>query len=124
EGTGVVSTNNNVADETPVAWNSWGNNRKNILFLTANDDFDYFSKDAEVAFIKTLKALKLEIDDITVLNSARIPEGVSFDLVKKAFLPAHCIFLGVDPQEMGVEAMAENILKIDDGIQYLYSYSF
>jgi len=110
--------------EQQFAFKSYGSNKKNILFITLDAQHEYFSKDAELAFLKTLKALKLALEDVAVINCKEPFHNQTFKQIKKEFKPRNCIFLGVDPEKLGQANFAENVLKMEDGVQFLYSSSF
>lgn len=111
-------------EETKIVLKSFGENKRNILFITEDLNHDFFSKDAELAFVKTLGALKLNLDDVAVINYTRIGSAVTFDQIKKNFEPKACVFLGLDPKKLHLSNCAANILTNDQNIQFLYSYSF
>lgn len=46
----------------------WGNNEKGILFLVDNSEANFFSEQAQDAFLKTLAALRLSLSDVAVIN--------------------------------------------------------
>lgn len=52
----------------------YGGNRRNYLFLTHEIQHEWMSAAALDAFVKTLSALKLSLDDIAVLNMGKLPE--------------------------------------------------
>src|SRR5690554_1120825 len=122
----VKKDNPPIQRELEIALNTYGNNNKNILFVISDNNNEFLSADAEIAFMKILRALKLELEDIVMLNyNHNQPEGgLTFEKVKERLNPKNCIFLGTEPQLLGIEGCAENILKIKDNIQFLYSYSF
>ncbi len=113
-----------IQKELEITLKTYGGNNKNILFVISDNSNEFLSADAEIAFMKILKALKLALEDIVVLNHNEPDKGLTFGKVKEKLNPKNCIFLGAEPQLLGIEGCAENILKIQDDIQFLYSYSF
>ncbi len=71
----------------------WGDNRKHILFLLSNPEQEYFTEEAKDAFLKTMTALKLAIEDVVVVNSG-ITRKPSFEELNRLFAPRICVFLG------------------------------
>jgi len=108
----------------PMEIRIMGANRKNILFITESADNEFFSQDAELAFIKTLGALKLDIQDVAVVNCAAETSQTSFDRLNKEFSPRVCVFLGIDPRKLGLNNFALNILWQESNTEFLYSFSF
>lgn len=107
-----------------VVIKSLGDNQKNILFIVDEEQHEFFSKDAELAFVKTLNALKLNLPDVAVINDKQPGIKQSFDRIKADFSPKVCVFLGSDPKGLGFENLAENIWANEGGIQFLNSFSF
>lgn len=70
-----------------------GANKKRILFFLDNPSHEYFSHEAEDAFLKTLTALKLSLDDVALVNYGKCGQE-SMDEIKKFFNPKVCILLG------------------------------
>lgn len=113
-----------IQTESEIILKTYGSNNKNILFVISDNSNEFLSADAEIAFMKILRALKLALEDIVILNHNESNNGLTFEKIKEKFNPRNCIFLGAEPQLLGIEGCAENILKIEDNIQFLYSYSF
>ncbi len=97
----------------------WGSNERNILFLTQNLEEDYFSIDAEDAFLKTLAALNLSLNDVAVFNRRKVDE--STDRICEVLNPKICIFC-----EGENESNKANFNKIStvEGVACLYTFSF
>jgi len=112
-----------IEKEPDIIIDSLGANKKNILFIVDDLNNDFFSKDAELAFIKTLGALKLTIEDVAVINYKRIGGSITFDQIKKEFTPKACVFLGSSPTRFNMN-FAENIITNDKDMQFLNSFSF
>lgn len=120
----VVESLDPAIDLRDISIQYLGSNDKNILFIVENSQFDFFSKDAESAFLKTLKALKLNLSDVSVMNYRLAEKNVTFEQIKKQFNPKACIFLGFDPSRFGIQNCVENILTTVNDIQLLHSFSF
>ena len=122
----LAKTNSSVteSDKQDIIIKSLGANQKNILFIIEDSKNDFFSKDAELAFVKTLNALKLNLTDVAIINHANSDDEVAFDQIKEQLKPMTCVFLGFDPKRLGVMNCAENILVDENNIQFLNSFSF
>jgi len=113
-----------IQKEPEIILKTYGSNNKNILFVISDNHNEFLSADAELAFMKILQALKLTLEDIAVFNYNQSCSDITFEKIKEKLNPKSCIFLGAKPESLGVEGCAENILKVEDNIQFLYSYSF
>jgi len=116
--------NSPVQKEPEITFKTYGGNNKNILFVISDNNNEFLSVDAEIAFMKILRALKLELDDVIMFNYNQFDAGLPFEKIKEKLNPRNCIFLGAEPNLLGVENCAENILKVEDNVQFLYSYGF
>ena len=72
-----------------------GQNKRNYLFLTDERQHDWMSEAAMDAFVKTLAALKFTMDDVALLNVAKLQEPPSFDDLALFFKPKVVVSLGV-----------------------------
>jgi hypothetical protein len=97
----------------------WGSNEKKVSFLIRNSAFEYFSTEAEDAFLKTLTALKLTINDVSVVNLAN--NATSFDEIKKVLNSKFYIYCEGENEE---NRNFFNRLFEKDGLTFLYTYSF
>jgi hypothetical protein len=97
----------------------WGSNEREMLFLLRSPTFDYFSVEAEDAFLKTLAALKLTIEDVAVVNFEKTNK--SFDEVKEVLNSKICIYCDGENEE---NRSFFNKLVEKDGFTLLYTYSF
>lgn len=97
----------------------WGANEKNILFLIQNPEEDYFSSEAEDAFLKTLAALKLSLNDVAVFNRRKAEK--SLNEICEALNPKICIYC---EEENETNKSAFNKITEVEGIACLYTYSF
>jgi hypothetical protein len=102
----------------------YGKNGKNILFLVSRKDHAFFSEAAELAFLKTLQALQLELNDVAVVNLQQADQPLFFEPIRKQFEPRFCVFLGAEPTEAGLEGFADHLWTEERGVRFLKSYSF
>ncbi|WP_353124717.1 hypothetical protein [Parapedobacter pyrenivorans] len=82
-----------------------GQNQRNYLFLTQDRQNEWMSGTAMDAFIKTLAALKLTMDDVAVLNLARLTEAPSVGDLSLFFKPKVVVSLGASlvwPEQQGI----------------------
>ena len=113
-----------IQKEPEIILKTYGGNNKNILFVIADNHNEFLSADAELAFMKILQALKLTLEDIALFNYNQSCPEIAFEKIKEKLNPKSCIFLGAQPELLGVEGCAKNILKVEDNIQFLATYSF
>lgn len=73
----------------------WGGNQERVLFLLSNPEQDYFTEEAKDAFLKTMTALKLSIEDVAVVNNGNVRK-LSFEEICRLLTPRICVFLGKD----------------------------
>lgn len=97
----------------------WGSNERKVLFLVRNSIFDYFSIEAEDAFLKTLAALKLTINDVSVVNLAKTE--MSFEEIKNELNAKFCIYC---EGESEANRNFFNRLLEKDGLTFLYTHGF
>ena len=97
----------------------WGANKKNILFLVENPNEDYFSDEAEDAFLKTLAALKLSLQDVAVFNRGRAEYSLS-DIQEK-LQPKIVIYCNGENEH---NQDTFNMLIEANGVSSLTTYSF
>src|SRR5690554_3378608 len=97
----------------------WGANEKNILFLIENPNEDYFSEEAEDAFLKTLAAMKLSLQDVAVFNRGKAEYSLSE--IHEKLQPKICIYCNGE-NERNQDAF--NTLIEANGISSLTTYSF
>ncbi len=97
----------------------WGSNERNILFLIHNSNEDYFSTEAEDAFLKTLAALKLNIKDVAVVNRGKTEK--SFKVINAVLRPKFCVYC--EGQNEANQNVFNKFTDID-GVTCLYTYSF
>lgn len=77
-----------------------GGNKKNILFVIRDPQQDYFSEQAKDAFLKTLQALKLSLEDIAVYNSVSDEASVTLQSLKAFFDPKYLVFMDYLPGDL------------------------
>ncbi len=82
-----------------------GQNKRNYLFLTDEKQYEWMSGAAMDAFVKTLGALKLAVDDVAVVNLAKLASSPSVTDLAIFFNPRVVVNLGTSfvwPQQDGV----------------------
>lgn len=102
---------------------SYGKNRRNYLFLTQERQYQWMSVDAMEAFTKTLAALKLSGDDITLLNVNALPGVPRKEDLISSFRPRVMVLMGVPPQSIGLETFPETLSDYN-GIQVFCTDTF
>lgn len=112
------------AEVTPVVGKAaiplvfWGGNTERILFFVRHASFDYFSKEAEEAFLKTLTALKLSLEEVAVVNLNKTSKTI--DEIKEQLHPKCCIYCEGETSEA---SSTFNVLEKAE-VDRLYTYSF
>lgn len=112
-----VLTNLVNEQEEPLIF--FGENHKNIVFFVRNSSFDYFSGEAEDAFLKTLSALKLTLNDVAVVNLEKT--NAVFENIKAHLSPKFCIYC--EGEKANFED-AFNVFIEKKEMQVLYTHSF
>jgi hypothetical protein len=77
-----------------------GKNLKQICFLVHCAEFDFLPEDQIVFLGKILPACKLSMDDIIVINTARLT--LTFDELRNQFQPVIIILWGIRQDILGV----------------------
>ncbi|MGV3763888.1 hypothetical protein [Parapedobacter sp.] len=83
----------------------FGQNKRNYLFLTHEQQHDWMPEAAMAAFIKTLAALNLAEDDVALLNLATLAGPPSVEQLTLFFKPKVVINLGTPfawPEQEGL----------------------
>ena len=81
-----------------------GQNKRRYLFLTHEAEHEWMSEAAMDALVKTLAALQLAVDDVAVLNIAKLAESPSADELSAFFDPKVVVNLGTSldwPEQAG-----------------------
>src|SRR5690606_25579506 len=71
-----------------------GKNERNYLFLTDEQQHEWMPEAAMEAFVKTLAALKLTVNDVAVLNLAKLAVAPPIDQLARFFNPRVVVNLG------------------------------
>lgn len=85
-----------------------GRNNRNYLFLTDEQQADWMAEPAMDAFVKTLAALKLTVDDVAVLNLAKLAAAPQAGQLVSFFKPRVVVNLGTPfswPEQPGVKLL-------------------
>ena len=72
-----------------------GSNNKQIVMLVQDVDNDYLSATAEDMFVKLLAAVKLNMQDVAIINTAK--QSANWSLIKDKLNPLKVILWGVAP---------------------------
>lgn len=115
----LIKTDSSLSDNNQADLLFRGSNERNILFLVQNQEQEYFSFEAEDAFLKTLAALKLSLKDVAVINQRIVEKSV--DEVKKVMKPKVCIVC--EGENTANQSIFNQIIEVD-GIACLHTYSF
>jgi len=85
-----------------------GNKSTGVLFILRYPDYPYFSPAAEDAFVKTLGALGLSLDNVAVVNLANTHNPNDFKRIMQFFEPTKITLLGVEPISLKLPEIAHN----------------
>lgn len=119
----IVSEPVSKADPVPVL-RHYGGNKKHILFIVNYPAGQFFSKESELAFVKTLEAMKLTLNDIAVINYASFDGSITSQFIQKELAPLYWVFLGADPLQVGLGEYPDNIWSKVDGVSVLKTHDF
>lgn len=89
----------------------YGKNKREYLFLTDEKQHEWMSEPAMDAFVKTLAALKLTVDDVAVLNLAKLKEPPLVHHLTLFFKPKVVVNLGTSlawPEKDGMKVFHTN----------------
>lgn len=122
----VAVDTNSVTQEAAAApvLQLYGGNKKKILFIVNKPGVPFFSKDAELAFLKTLAAMNLALADVLVVNVASFNQQIGFEFIQNQLSPAYWVFLGTSPTSIKLGEYPENSWSPGGGSQVLRTYSF
>lgn len=85
-----------------------GDKSTGVLFILRYPDYPYFSPQAEEAFIKTIGALQLTLQNVAVVNLANTHNPNDFKRIMTFFEPKKITLLGVEPASLNLPAIAHN----------------
>lgn len=85
-----------------------GDKSTGILFILRYPAYPYFSPQAEEAFVKTIGALQLNLQNVAVLNLANAHNPNDFKRIMQFFKPTKITLLGVEPASLKLPAIAHN----------------
>ncbi len=103
--------------EVPLVF--WGENKANIIFFVRNTLYNYFSIEAEDAFLKTLSALKFTLNEVAVVNLEKNTQP--YDQIKAQLNPKFCIYLEGNNSNL---TESFNVFMDQENVKVLYTYSF
>ena len=107
--------NSTSGNKQAVAWDSssdefvyQGDKSTGVLFILRYPTYPYFSPQAEEAFVKTIGALGLTLDNVAVLNLANPQNPNEFKRIMEFFSPKKITLLGVEPKSLVLPEIAHN----------------
>lgn len=102
----------------------FGGNKGQYLFLTNDSQHEWMSAAALDAFIKTLTALKLTADDVSVFNVSGPEVFPSKDDIVSFFNPRVLISLGVSLPWTGLDNLSVASVVDHQGIRVFQTHTF
>lgn len=85
-----------------------GDKSAGILFILRYPDYPYFSPEAEEAFVKTIAALGLTLENVAVVNLANPQNPNEFSRIRDFFNPTKITLLGVEPKSLVLPEIPHN----------------
>jgi len=85
-----------------------GDKSTGVLFILRYPKYPYFSPQAEEAFVKTIGALGLTLDNVAVVNLANPHNPNEFKRIMEFFSPKKITLLGVEPKSLVLPEIAHN----------------
>ncbi|MEJ5053077.1 hypothetical protein [Sphingobacterium sp. MYb382] len=85
-----------------------GDKSTGVLFILRYPAYPYFSPAAEEAFVKTIGALQLNLQNVAVVNLANAHNPNDFKRIMAFFQPKKITLLGVEPASLKLPAIAHN----------------
>lgn len=85
-----------------------GDKGTGVLFILRYPDYPYFSPQAEDAFVKTIGALQLTLQNVAVVNLANPHNPNDFKRIMDFFQPKKITLLGVEPVSLKLPHIAHN----------------
>lgn len=85
-----------------------GDKKTGVLFILRYPDYPYFSPQAEEAFVKTIAALQLTLQNVAVVNLANVHNPNDFKRIMAFFEPKKITLLGVKPASLKLPDIAHN----------------
>ncbi|WDF68125.1 hypothetical protein PQ465_17730 [Sphingobacterium oryzagri] len=98
----------NIAPVTTEEFIYQGDKSTGILFILRYPAYPYFSPQAEEAFVKTIGALKLTLQNVAVLNLANAHNPNDFKRIMTFFEPKKITLLGVEPASLNLPTIGHN----------------
>ncbi len=95
-----------------------GKNLKRISFLVHCPEFDFLPEDQIVFLFKMLSACRLSLDDIAVINNARMP--LTLHDLRQRWQPATIFLWGVRPDSLSLDIdLPDFAISTVDGISVI-----
>lgn len=99
-----------------------GENNTYFLILIEDKKHPQIASTTLETLLKIMHAKGLALKDLAILNSANYP-SVHFDDLKAFFACTKIILLGINPQQMGLPALATNQPEVCQDVKIMASYS-
>lgn len=113
--TGFVMDESRLLDDLGLDWGTsdeefiyQGDKSSGVLFILRYPEFPYFSPQAEEAFVKTIGALQLTLDNVAIVNLANPHNPNDFKRIMTFFEPKKITLLGVEPASLKLPEIAHN----------------
>ncbi len=110
----------NLYPETLVAENDpfLGRNRRSVSFIVHSPDYDFLPEEQLVFINKMLSACKLQMNDIVLVNIARL--NLSFEELKVQFQPRIIFLWGIRPAFFNLDsALPDFNITVHDGMSII-----
>ena len=107
----------------PIVIKHLGKNAKTFAIFCHYNEAEYMDEMHLEALVKTLERKALGLDDVAIVNLAKQPESLLFDVIKQ-LSPKLILILGKAALIKGLPAIPPNKLHVADGRTMLYTYSF
>lgn len=95
-----------------------GSNNKQIVMLVHDVSNDYLSTTAEDMFVKLLAAVKLNMQDVAIINTAK--QVADWEIIREKLNPQKVILWGVEPAFINLNVDKYSVLAAND-IDVLYA---
>lgn len=119
----VQGVQGSAAEGSSPAFDYLGENNRYLLLLVHIPQQKNLPSQEMDALINTLKAKKMSLYDVALLNIAHYPSA-TFDNLKDFFVCKTLVLLGVAPQQIQLQKVALNSITAIDNVTVLATYSF
>jgi len=101
-----------------------GDKSNGVLFILRYADYPYFSPQAEDAFVKTIGALQLSLQNVAIVNLANPHNPNDFKQIMSFFQPRKITLLGVEPASLKLPHIAHNAYMKGRVATVFHTFSF